>query len=177
MRRWIVPFLLECVTSVQSENGTIHYRVENPGIFTYPVQDHQGTVQFVKQPNDDDDGWYDLIWQVQVVPFTVVDFQPWQWWVEWLTEAVITTMSRNYAIHVLTPNATVAVAPPRGKGNPFARVPAETWLGGVLDAHLHDSRSTFEQTLSIFQPWTWGRCRDESDSGACTEWTDGFWQN
>jgi hypothetical protein len=62
--------------------------------------------------------------------------------------------SRNFAVHLAEPKAVVKVAPPRGKGNSFASVRKDTWLGGVLDNHLSDKRSTMEQTIAMFQPWT-----------------------
>jgi len=52
-----------------------------------------------------------------------------------MTEAIVTTLSCNFAVHVQELDAVVRISPPRGKGKPFATVRKETWLGGVLDAH------------------------------------------
>jgi len=34
-------------------------------------------------------------------------------------------------------------------------VSKDSWLGGVLASHLSDTRPVVEQTLAIFQPWSW----------------------
>ena len=69
----------------------------------------------------------------------------------------------------------VSVRPPRGGGGSnnkvFFQVRKDSWLGGVLDAHLQDQRSTLEQTMSMFQPSTWGRSTDNEDDGEGETWT------
>jgi len=110
-----------------------------------------------------------LHWQVEVRPFPAF-----QAFIESFLEAAITTLSRNLAVHLSEPGAVVRVAPPRGKGESFATVRKETWLGGVLDAHLRDQRSMLEQTFSMFQPWTWGRATDDDPDDAVIEWTNGY---
>jgi hypothetical protein len=56
----------------------------------------------------------------------------------------------------------------------FGKISKPTWLGGVLEYHLSDKRSTMNQTLSLIQPWTWGRsgAGDERDI-VQYKWTDG----
>ena len=45
----------------------------------------------------------------------------------------------------------------------FLQIRKDSWLGGVLDAHLTDGRSTIEQSLSMLQPWTWGRVDEDGE--------------
>jgi hypothetical protein len=63
-------------------------------------------------------------------------------------------------------------APRGGSDSSFGNIPKDTWLGGVLAAHLTDKRSTVEQTIAMIQPWTWGRSTDEIGEGE--EWTNGY---
>lgn len=150
--------------------------VNNPGIWTYPVYTHHGKVRFenpTTMTGDDDDDGVDMLWEVEIRPFHGGGGAL-QFLVEKFTEATITTMSRNFAVHLAEPEAVVNVASPRGKGKSFASVRKDTWLGGVLDNQLLDKRSTTEQTIAMFQPWTWGRVSDREGSDALTEWTDGF---
>ena len=71
------------------------------------------------------------------------------------------------------------IKPPRGGGGTntnksFGKVAKDTWLGGVLDAHLSDTRSTMDQTISLFQPWTWGRSgKGDREDVVLFQWTDG----
>jgi hypothetical protein len=81
-------------------------------------------------------------------------------------------VARDFKVRVTEPGSTVKLAPPRGKGKAFGQVRKEMRLGGVLAAHLSDQRSTVEQTIAIFQPWTWGRNTD--DDGEREEWTTGY---
>jgi hypothetical protein len=165
-RRMILPTcLIETMTRVGHDE--IEYIVENPGLFTFPVYTYRGRVHFQQLTSDT----VKLLWQTEARPFPgCVRI------VETFAQAVITTLTRNLAVHLAEPNAVVRVSPPRGKGTSFASVPKETWLGGVLEAHLRDSRSTWEQTLSMFQPWTWGRARDDPNDHAVTEWSNGYLQ-
>jgi hypothetical protein len=167
-RRVIVPpGLSERVVSTDRDKHTIEYIVENPNIFTYAVYTHHGRVQFVQDDSNDESSVL-LIWQVEIRPIR---------WLQWLTErftdATVTTLTRNLAVHLLEPDVMVKVSPPRGKGESFAEVRKDSWLGGVLEAHLSDKRSTFEQTLAMLQPWTWGRSKDDDERlQASTEWTE-----
>ena len=71
----------------------------------------------------------------------------------------------------------VALKPPRGGGgedNTLFQIRKDSWIGGVLDAHLRDKRSTALQTLAIFQPWTWGRTEKDDEEGEREEWTEGY---
>jgi hypothetical protein len=110
-----------------------------------------------------------MVWEVQVRPFILPDGAP--LWYKGSHSAVVSTLARNFKVYIQNgPNATVAVAPPRGKGGgAFYQVPKSTWLGGVLEAHLADRRSTVEQIIYLFQPWTWGRGTDGPGEGEeCT---------
>ena len=161
-KRMIVPpFLIERI--VATTDNEIEYTVDNPGLFTYQVYKHAGRVQFQTIPGSSD---VEMVWEVQVKPF-----RGWTELVQRFTSAIITTMARNFKSHVNEPGATVKLAPPRGKGEAFGEVPKDSWLGGVLDAHLADKRSTAEQTMAIFQPWTWGRSSDAEGEGG--EWMTG----
>jgi hypothetical protein len=161
--------------------GVIRYTVVNPGIFTYPVHTHAGKISFTTSAStsttptreeEEDRVVVKMVWEVQVRPFAGCTPL-----VQGFTSAVVSTLARNFKVHIQEgPNATVAVAPPRGgKGggdNAFYQVPKRTWLGGVLQAHLLDRRSTMEQTISLFQPWTWGRTSTD-ESGEGEEWSRG----
>lgn len=160
-RRMIVPpFLIERLINV--DESLIEYTVANPGLFTYQVHFHLGRVRFEQVSTDQ----VEMTWEVQIRPFRYSS-----WLVKPFTAAIITTLARNFKVHVEQPNAVVKISPPRGKGESFASIPKDSWLGGVLDAHLHDKRSTMEQTIAIFKPWTWGRSTDDEGEGA--EWTTG----
>jgi hypothetical protein len=171
------------LVSVDPERRRIEYRVENPGWFPqlYPVHTHRGRVSFRTEgecrlggdnngdeDDGDDGGAVVLEWRVEVRPH-----KPAARWVKAFTTAVVERITRNLVVHLRDPSAVVRVSPPRGwKGRSFASVRKDSWLGGVLDAHLNDSRSTWEQTLSLFQPWTWGRATDDEGS-ASTAWAVG----
>lgn len=164
-RMIVPPFLVERIVS--TTDNEIEYTVDNPGLFTYQAYTHAGRVTFQSIPDSKD---VDMMWEVQVRPF-----RGWNVLVESFTSAVITTLARNFKSHINEPDATVKLAPPRGKGEAFGEVSKDSWLGGVLDAHLSDKRSTAEQTLAIFQPWTWGRSSDAE--GEAGEWTTGIAAN
>jgi hypothetical protein len=176
------PGLSESVVSVNrgAARCEVHYVANNPGIWTYPIYTHHGRVRFEDpttttsgDDDDDDDDGVDMLWEVEIRPFRGGGGAL-QFLAEKFTEATITTTSRNFAVHLAEPEAVVKVAQPRGKGKSFASVRKDTWLGGVLDSHLSDNRSTMEQTIAMFQPWTWGRSTDKQGTNASTEWTDGY---
>lgn len=161
-KRMIVPpFLVERLVNVG--DNEIRYTVDNPGLLTYQVHTHAGRVRFQNHSS----GRMEMVWEVELRPL-----RGWSWFVELFTSTIITTLAHNFKIHVTEPGATVKLAPPRGKGEAFGEVHKDTWLGGVLAAHLSDRRSTAEQTMAILQPWTWGRSTD--DEGEGEEWTTGY---
>ena len=161
-KRMIVPpFLVERLVNVGQDE--IRYTVDNPGILTYPVHTHAGRVRF----QNNSSGGMDMVWEVEIRPL-----RGWSWFVERFTSTIITVLARNFKVHVTEPGVMVKLAPPRGKGEAFGEVHKDTWLGGVLAAHLSDRRSTAEQTVAIFQPWTWGRSTDDEGEGG--EWTTGY---
>jgi len=168
----IPPLLIESVTnsSSSSQGAEVFYQISNPGWMAFPflVHSHLGRVKFM--PSLKQKGAVDIVWEVEIRPYSLMGPA-----VEKLTEMVVSTMLQNHAIHWSEPGARVAVKAPRGKkiaGNleRFWSVPKESWLGGVLDAHLLDKRSTWQQTLAMFQPWTWGRSGDEM---VLFEWENG----
>jgi hypothetical protein len=178
-RMYVPPFLVERLVSdvpddtTEDGTGEIRYTVDNPGLFTYPVHSHAGRIRFVPVSNTThkttsiEGRDVEMIWEVQVRPFRGLES-----FVKLWTATSITILARNFQNHLQEPGATVSVAPPRGKGDPFATIPKDTWLGGVLAAHLMDQRSTVEQTISMFQPGTWGRATD--GPGESEEWSSGF---
>ena len=88
------------------------------------------------------------------------------------TSSIVGTISRNFKVRLACPGARVRLAGPRGQGPPLPfSVSADSWVGGVLAAHLADGRSALEQTRSLVMPWTWGRSEDEP--GDSEEWTVG----
>jgi len=105
-----------------------------------------------------------MLWQVDIRPL-----RGWQGFVQPFTEAIISTIGRNLKVRLQEPGAYVTLAGPRGSGSDLGRVPKESWLGGVLAAHLADRRPVLEQTAAIFQPWAWGRSSDVPGDG--DEWS------
>mmetsp|Transcript_20920 Transcript_20920/g.31577 ORF Transcript_20920/g.31577 Transcript_20920/m.31577 type:complete len:102 (+) Transcript_20920:62-367(+) len=92
----------------------------------------------------------------------------------------VSTLVRNLRVKLLEPDAVVLIKPPRGNANlsmgleDFGKVSKASWLGGVLESHLSDRRSTKDQTLSLIQPWTWGRSGEGDELDIVQyQWTDG----
>jgi len=181
-RMYVPPFLKETIVSTRNVAGAddceinndiepdseIVYKVANPSVWTsYPVHSHLGRVQFVSL-NGDNDGSVDMIWTVEVRPY-----HGFEWFVKAFTSGVVTTLARDFKSHVEEPGAMVTIRPPRGgSGNEeFGRIRKDSWIGGVLDAHLRDQRSTALQTVAMFQPWTWGRSTDDVEAGEGEMWT------
>ena len=113
-----------------------------------------------------------MIWTVKIRPYHNMEG-----FSKGCVSSVVTTLARNFKSHIEEPDSMVSVKPPRGGGgggggdnNTFFQVRKDTWLGGVLDAHLRDQRSTWEQTLSLIQPNTWGRSTDNEDDGEGEIW-------
>ena len=97
------------------------------------------------------DGTIDVLWEVEARPFAVAEAL-----VLKLTEMTVSTLIRNLQTRMQCPGKVVEI------GDSLGEVPIESWLGGVLDARLTDKRSTLEQTITLFQPWKWGRGDDDS---------------
>jgi hypothetical protein len=109
----VPPFLMERLQSMEQpsigddNHGVIRYTVVNPGIFTYQVHTHAGKISFTEE---EDEGIVKItmVWEVQVRPFAGCTPL-----VQGFTSAVVSTLARNFQVHVQDgPNATVAVAPP-----------------------------------------------------------------
>ena len=160
----IPPALVDTVLSVEDTNDYMVeavYQIENPGWTTVPflIHTHLGRARFLSA-NKRDTNAVDIIWEIQVRPFPLMAPL-----VEKLLEMTATTIVRNLIVHMKDPGARVVLQPPRGKAieigdgikvERFGSIPKASWLGGVLDVHLKDQRSSLEQTMSLLQPWTWG---------------------
>eukprot|EP00961_Rhodomonas_salina_P299246 3938776-Rhodomonas_salina.3 len=91
----------------------------------------------------------------------------WEAFVRTVTETTVRTLAQNLCVLLAEPGAVVKLAGPRGVGKPLAQVPKDTWLEGVLAAHLSDSRSVAAQTAAMFKPWTWGEVEYADGESAC----------
>mmetsp|Transcript_20141 Transcript_20141/g.24828 ORF Transcript_20141/g.24828 Transcript_20141/m.24828 type:complete len:391 (+) Transcript_20141:212-1384(+) len=153
----------------------IIYKVDNPGLLTYQVHSHLGRVRFIPIFDEENNAAIDMVWEVEIRPYHY-----WSTIVKWFTSSIITTYSRNFKCNLLYyeggPQSTVSLKLPRGgfMGKTILEVRKDSWIGGVLDAHLHDNRTVVKQTIAMFQPWTWGRCSDSIDEGG--KWSDGYMQ-
>jgi hypothetical protein len=156
----IPPFLTESITDAFDDSESMagfSYKLNNPGWLTFPflMHSHKGDVRFFA--NDEES--LSVNWDIVIRPYAFAAPL-----VEKLVEMTVSTLLRNLRVRLIEPGATVVIKPPRGNTNllmgmeNYGTVPKETWLGGVLGAHLADRRSTLEQTIALIQPWTWGRC-------------------
>lgn len=170
----IPPLITESIieTATTEEKTSFQYRLNNPGWTTFPflLHTHIGNVSFSSTAKG-----LAIDWEVEIRPYQIM--KP---IVEKLVEATVSTLVRNLRVRLLEPEAVVTIKPPRGNANltmglkEFGKVSKSSWVGGVLESHLSDQRSTKEQTLSLIQPWTWGRSGpgDERDI-VQYQWTDG----
>ena len=170
----IPPLITESVVDTNTSDGMAEftYRLNDPAWWTFPflVHTHIGRVRFTSLESS-----LIIDWDVEIRPYKVASPM-----VEKLVEMTVSTLLRNIRVRLTQPNAAVDIYPPRGNSNmlmggtSFGIVAKDTWLGGVLDAHLSDTRSTMEQTISLFQPWDWGRS-GTGDENDCVnfQWTDG----
>jgi len=170
----------ETVSATNTESDdvvTAYYRLENPGWWTFPflVHTHLGRAQFLPaSPNSveiPEGSLVDLIWEVEIRPYSLAAPI-----VELLTEMTISTIARNLRVKLEDPEGVVNIQPPRGGSGQtiLGSIPRATWIGRVLEAHLSDKRSTWRQTLSLLQPWTWGNSVDDQ---VTFEWSDGGLQS
>ena len=139
------PLLRERVYSVDRALSTAEYTVSNPSLLTFPVHSHRGSVAFER----DAEGVV-MRWEVELRPYDRLG-----WAVRGFTSTVLRTITRNLQSRLAEPDASVPLAGPRGSGPSVGSVSKDTWLGGVLSSHLSDTRPVVEQTLAIFQPWSW----------------------
>jgi len=173
----IPPLITESIIDTKTPDGMADftYLLNDPGWGTFPflLHTHIGRVRFTT-----DTAASDLIidWDVEIRPYKFASPI-----MEKLAETTVSTVLRNLRVRLTEPDAVVVVKPPRGNDNllttgqtSLGTVAKQTWLGGVLDAHLSDTRSTMEQTTSLFQPWTWGRSgTGDEDDCLQFQWTDG----
>lgn len=163
----IPPLITETIvdTFENERMAGFEYTLNSPGWLTFPflMHTHKGVVTFSRN----DDNALSVDWVVEIRPYKIAAPL-----VEKLVEMTVSTLLRNLRIMLAEPGAAVSIKPPRGKTDllmgrtDFGSVPKESWLGGVLDAHLTDSRSTMEQSFAILQPWTWGRTGNGDGSDA-----------
>ena len=176
----IVESIVDTKTTANNEMAEFTYQLNNPGWLTFPflLHTHLGRIQFTSVPSStsssDPSSTPDLLihWEVEIRPYKFASTI-----MEKLVEMTVSTILRNLRIHLIEPDAQVIIKPPRG-GNTesisFGTINKDTWLGGVLDTHLSDTRSTLDQTISLFQPWKWGRSGDgDEEDNVQFKWTDG----
>jgi hypothetical protein len=171
----IPPLITESIVSIHGtdEESTINivYQLENPGWSTFPflLHTHLGKIKLVKlKPATDDDlmDAVDLVWQVEIRSFPILAPV-----IETLVEMTVTTIVRNLLVHITEPKAFISLKSTQEKTSSFASISKDSWLGGVLDARMEDKRSTWEQTIALFTPWTWGR---SSNTDSITfDWSEG----
>eukprot|EP00956_Cyclotella_meneghiniana_P034935 scaffold109630_cov67-Cyclotella_meneghiniana.AAC.4 len=157
----IPPLITESITDISDDDNTseFEYRLNSPGWLTFPflMHTHRGVVKFTSNS----DNSLSIHWDVEIRPYRVAGPL-----VEKITEMTVSTLLRNLRVKLKEPGATVTIKPPRGNTDLLAgqenlgSIGKETWLGGVLYAHLSDNRSTLQQSVAMLQPWTWGRSGD-----------------
>lgn len=168
------PGLVERILSMTHQE--IYYQVDNPGWFSlYPVYTHVGRIRLLprrKNPRTATPDALLLDWQVQVRPYPYT-----RRWVQWFTETIVVTLSRNFYVHCSEPNALVNVLAPTGRSGAFWTLRKDSWIGGVVEAQRMDRRVLWKQMLDLWRPWTWGRSYDLPQTNASTTWSDSFLQD
>lgn len=176
----VPPLLTESIVSTHysssDQRAEIVYKLEQPGWTTFPflLHTHLGRIQLSTCNGNDDD--VNMLWQVEIRPWPIVGPI-----IKSLVEMTISTITRNFITHMSEPGSTVELRPPKGENefaggfvSSFGTVQKASWLGGVVDAHLKDTRSSLDQTISLLQPWAWGRSGDggERDEMVTFAWSD-----
>jgi len=170
----IPPLITESIvdTATTEKQTSFEYRLNRPGLTTFPflLHTHIGHVSFTSTATG-----LAIDWEVEIRPYQIA--KP---IVEKLVEMTVSTLVRNLRVKLLEPDAVVLIKPPRGNANltmgleEFGKVSKASWLGGVLESHLCDVRSTKDQTLSLIQPWTWGRSGEGDELDIVQyQWIDG----
>eukprot|EP00985_Skeletonema_marinoi_P000235 scaffold68_cov163-Skeletonema_marinoi.AAC.2 len=170
----IPPLITESIvdTTTTEEQSSFQYQLNRPGLTTFPflLHTHIGNVSFTSTAQG-----LAIDWEVEFRPYQIA--KP---IVEKLVEMTVSTLVRNLRVKLLEPDAVVLIKPPRGNANltmgleEFGKVSKSSWLGGVLESHLSDVRSTKDQTLSLIQPWTWGRSGEGDELDIVQyQWTGG----
>ena len=164
-------------SEIENGTATAYMRLENPGWWTFPFlfHTHLGRARFrpgaSTPPEEATESHHpipiDMTWEVEVRPYPFAAPL-----VEKIAEMTISTIARNLQVKVEAPGAVV---PLWGLGS----VPRATWVGRVLEARSSDTRSAWEQSVSLLMPWTWavseigtGAGRRGED-GVVFEWSDG----
>eukprot|EP00980_Cylindrotheca_fusiformis_P006875 scaffold1437_cov113-Cylindrotheca_fusiformis.AAC.4 len=160
----IPPLITETIVSTNystDEVAEIVYELEKPGWTTFPflLHTHLGRIQFLRSETGNNKNDVDMVWQVEITPWPVVSPI-----VKTLVEMTISTITRNFMVHMSEPKATIEVTS-------FWSLSKASWLGGVLDSQSKDKRSMWHQSTSFLQPWTWGRSGDGSERDAMVRFT------
>jgi hypothetical protein len=165
------PGLIERIRSITTKE--VYYQVDNPGWLSfYPVYTYIGRVRFLPRQTNPRNALPDTIlldWQVQVRPFPGT-----RRFVEWFTETIVVTLSRNFHVHCTEPDSVINVLAPIGRSGAFWTLRKDSWFGGVWEARQTDQRALWVQIIDLLRPWTWGRSYDVAQVNASTTWTDGF---
>lgn len=173
--RWIVPpFLKEKLSEINLEretdgtvtSGQIFYNVENPGLFTYQVFSHSGSIMFTKNREVD---LIKMHWIVEIRPYP-----GWERFVKAFTGAVISSYARNFKAHVMGEGDRIVELPlpPALEAFNVLRIRQDSWVGGVADAFLNDRRKATARVVDAFRPWTWGRGPDFDEGNEYESWSD-----
>lgn len=161
--------MVEGPSNVDDGTATAYYRLENPGWFTFPFlfHTHLGRVRFSRTSQEEDkeqtESTVDMTWEIEIRPYAFAAPL-----VEKLVEIVVTTITRNIRTKLEAPEALVEIVPE-------ISVPRATWIGRVLEARSKDTRSTWDQSVSLLQPWTWGDSGNgrQGEDEVLFEWSDG----
>ncbi len=166
-KRYLFPSVVETAmvqgpSTVDSEGIAIaYYQLENPGWWTFPFlfHTHLGRVKFQEVET-----MVEMTWEVEIRPYRFCAPL-----VETMTEAVVTTIVRNFRTKIDAPQAMVEVVPD------VLSFPRFTWIGRVLDAYGKDERSIIQRSISFLEPWTWGDSRAVCEGGdeVVFCWSDG----
>jgi hypothetical protein len=168
------PGLVERIRSIKTKE--VYYQVDNPGwLSLYPVYTHIGRVRFLPRRTNLRNALPDTIlldWQVQVRPYPET-----RRIVEWFTETIVVTLTRNLYVHCTEPESVINVWAPIGRPGAFWTLRKDSWFGGVWEARRTDQRAPWRQIIDLGRPWTWGRSHDLSQMNATTTWTDGYFHD
>ena len=166
----IPPFLREKIISRDKKKPEIYYTVENPGLIF--LHSHLGRVTFsAASTNGEATPNAELLWEVSVRPK-----RGFETFVKVFVEIVIRVLSTNFKVHIEEKGKAVGVHAPRGLSpngvkSPLFNVRKDSWVGNVLDAHVKDTRGSFEQSLDLFRPQRWGTYFEEEGLLSGDRWT------
>ena len=172
-RTIVPPFLKERLVSTEKKTNVygddvyeILYRVENPGLLTYPVHTHLGRIQF-RQPGNDEEKPIEMVWEVQVRPYRMMSK-----FVQMFTSSIISAYSRAFRRHLqVGENSFVTYNVPGNDKSVFiTKVRSDSWIGGALEARQQENQTS---VFGMLQPWTWGPVVEDAEDDE-ESWTDGY---